>query len=188
MIGALAAILVAGGGVFYFVDTLFANNANELADLKADDAILDEKIRKGRELRDQLDELSFLVPIVDEVLPSKKEQSNLIGELTAIEQQTGVDLQNITFPGSDISSSASPDLTQTEDLESLGTVKVLPVTTGFQCVSFNQLLNFLGKTEDNRRKMQVASIDIARHNDPNDATCRVGDLDVNLVIEVYINP
>ncbi|MDX1765585.1 MAG: hypothetical protein R3313_01380 [Candidatus Saccharimonadales bacterium] len=189
MLGVIGLIVLAGLGVFYYADSLFANNAREIADLKADDAILEEKIRKGREIEQQLNDIAFLEPVIEEVLPSVKEQSNLIGELSKIEAQTGITLLNINFPGSDIGDEGSnPDLTQTEDLESIGTVKLLPVTTSFECVSFEQLLNFLEKTEENRRKMQVSSISINRRADPNDAFCDVGSLDVNLIIGVYVNP
>ena len=188
MMGVIALIALAGAGVFYYADSLFANNASEIADLKADDAVLEEQIRKGREIEQQLNDIAFLEPVIEEVLPSEKEQSNLVGELARIEAQTGISLLNINFPGSDIGEGADPTTTQTEDLESLGTVKLLPVTTSFQCVSFNQLLNFLEKTEDNRRKMQVTKIDILRRSNTKDATCQVGRLDVSLTIEVYINP
>lgn len=188
MIGVILLVLIAGGGLFYYVDSLFAENAKELANLKADDLILEEKIRKGRAIEQQLEDIGFLIPVIEEVLPSNKEQSNLVAELTSIESQTGIELQNITFAGSDLSAGADPSLTQTEALESLGTVKLLPITTATQCVSFNQLLDFLEKAEENRRKMQITSIDISRRSDPNDDTCAVGNLDVNLGLEVYLSP
>ena len=188
MIGVVSLVVLVGVGIFYYVDSLFASNAQEISNLKADDAILEERIRKGREIEQQLKDIEFLVPVIEEVLPSDKQQSNLVGELTEIENQTGVELQNITFPGSDIGDGGDPSITQTENLESLGRVKLLPVNTSFQCVSFDQLLNFLEKTEDNRRKMQVTSIDIARRGDSNDPSCPAGNLDVSLTLEVYINP
>ena len=162
MMSVLVFVLALGLGAFYFTDSKLSEKAGRISELKAEDEVLEEQVRRGQELKSQLESLQFTEQIISEVLPSSKEQSNFVGELIAMEKEAGVTLDGIGFLGSDIASGGDPDFSQTEDLTEIGNVKILPVTTSFKCATFNELSKFLVATETNQRKMQVSRIDIVR--------------------------
>jgi len=68
-------------------------------------------------------------------------------------------------------------------LEGTTGVLVLPISTGFRS-TYAQLIDFLEKTEKNKRKMQISQLAISPRVD--DAGNPTDDLDVQLTINAYV--
>lgn len=176
IIAVVMLIMVGGSTVYYFADQYLSEKAREISVLKADLEIVELKIATARQAESDLEQLSFIQDIADEVLPPEKIQSEVVGELISFAQDSGVRLDGINFQATD--TQATVPISQTEPLEGVPGVNTLPITLTANG-SYNGILRFLENLEGNRRKMQVEAMSLAPDNETN-------TISSNIEINVYV--
>lgn len=177
MIGAVVALTILGGGtIYYFADQYLSTKAKQISTLKADLEIIEFKISNARKAETELERLSFIKDIADEVLPPEKIQSDVVGELINFARSSNVRLDGINFQPTEAVSAVA--ISQTKPLEGVPGVNTLPITLTINA-EYENLLAFLENIEGNRRKMQVEKMSLA----PEEST---GKINSNIEINVYV--
>lgn len=180
LLGLLAVSIIAGFTGMYFTDKYLASQADLVADRRADDEVLSQKLFSAQTTRDNLEDLAFVDELAKEVLPDAKNQSEVILLISKIAKESGISTDSFNFA----STEGNPgDKSQTVELEGTTGVLVLPINTSFRS-TYNELIKFLEKTELNKRKMQISDISISpRLDDEGNPT---DQLDVLLTINAYV--
>jgi len=180
LLGILALIVAGTFAGLYYADNYLVEKADKISNLKAEDEILGQKLESAETTRENLNELAFVQELAADVLPDAKNQSEVILLISKIADEVGVSTETFSFSSTEGDPS---DTSQTTPLEGTVGVLVLPITTSFTS-TYNQLINFLERTELNKRKMQISNISInPRLNNEGEST---GVLDIQLTINAYV--
>ncbi len=185
MLAVLAATLAASGGGFYLADQTLQKSSKEISDLKADQEIIERQITIYEDARKKIEELSFIDDLANQVLPSTKEQAEIIGELRSFAETSSLAIQSIDFDSGN-SLNTNLDTSQTQPATGIPGVLVLPVGVVFQSSdtspAFDNFVGFLEKIEQNRRKMQITEISMT----PSSKNPSVLSA-ASLSIEIFVN-
>jgi len=124
-------------------------------------------------LNSQYEKISPLVAKLYAVLPSKKQQSEILVQLQQIAQNSGLVLSNINF----LSSSTGPsDTSQTVKNNGF-----LAMPINLQVIgTYSQLQNFLQQAENLNRYNSISTMTIVRNEDQSST------LTVNMVINAFL--
>lgn len=189
IVASIVVMAAASGGAVYFSDQSLQQQAQEISDLKADQAILDEQIQIYRNDKSKVEELAFIDDVANQVLPQNKEQSTVIAEIYTFADQIGLQIGSLDFGGAGSMGSADLDVSQTTTVTGLTGVRVLPTNVTIEGGSadpnlkatYTKLLAFLRKIEVNRRKMQVVGLDLTPSTENrNELTS------ISLTINIYL--
>lgn len=169
MIAVLIITVAGAGGAFYFADGMLQKKSKQISDLKADQEAVTQQIAIYEDARKKIEELAFIEEVASQVLPESKEQADVIAELRSFAENSDMTIQSMNFSGSVAKDPGTNlDLSQTTQLKDVTGVRVLPVdlvfTTGPEGPTFESLISFLEKIENNRRKMQVTDISLTPNN------------------------
>jgi Tfp pilus assembly protein PilO len=125
------------------------------------------------------------IPLIDNALPSEKESSNLLSDLSAQASGSGLKL---TFLRPD-SSGGSSKTTQSKAVGDLSLLQTVKGTIGYELPliikvtgSYNNFLTFIGKIENYQRLINVVSVDVEKKESET-----VGDyIEATLNIKAYL--
>lgn len=180
LLGGLALTVVGIFAGFYYANNLLSEKSDVIANLKAEDEILAQKLYSAEITKNNLNKLGFVQDLAKEVLPDAKNQSEVILLISKIADETGIKTGSFSFA----STEGEPgDTSQTTPLEGTVGVLVLPINTSFSA-TYNQLISFLEKTEQNQRKMQISNIAITPQTLQPGQTKQI--LDVQITINAYV--
>ncbi len=180
MVGLLVLIVLAGGGIFYFVDSQLATKTTEVNKLKAELDVLAIKINNSRQSADELEKYQDVQAILDSVLPPEKIQNELIAEILDIATRNATDLGSITFP----SSGEFTDFTKSQTSIVEGVAGVLAVEINITATAnFTNMLSLLEDFESNQRKLQVVSVNV--QPEFNDDQVPTGNFKITMRINAY---
>jgi len=177
ILAVLILTLLGGGAIYYFANNYLYAKASTISELKANIDVLDSKLVDTRRAITDYSDLSYLSDILDEVIPSEKTQSNVVGQLIEFANQSGVVVDNINFAPTNNANQAQA-LTQTLPVDGVSNINKLPINIGITG-EYSQILSFLNKLETNRRITQVDSISLSP-----DESGRI--FSSNLSINVYV--
>lgn len=191
----LLAVLVVllGGflGVAYGANKLMSTQATKLSNLRADSAALDTEQVSLTKNKQDITKYGELNTIAASVVPQDKDQAEAIRQIVNLASQSGIPkLSSITFPTSELGNTtpgaaSNPDLTQLTPVKGISGVYLLQITITQNSdseVTYDQLITFLSKLEQNRRTAQVGSITVQPDAQaPNKVS-------FTLVINEYIKP
>ncbi len=156
-----------GSGIL--ANRLLTAKSAELSKLKAQSQVasdLQEALKKNKA---DITRYAELNQIAKSVVPQDKDQAQTVGEIVKIATDSGIPkLTSITFPASTLGSSAPgtkapTGLTQVTPVKGTSGVYLLPITItqdASSAVSYEKLITFLQKLENNRRTAQVSAINI----------------------------
>ena len=162
MTALLLIVMAVGGGIFYLVDEQLESKASEVSSLKADIDILDLKIKNSRDAAIELEKYEDVSSILDDVLPPKKIQDDIIAEILDITERNNAGLNDISFAASVDGLDGVPDFSQSQTSLVDGVAGVLAVNIRLSTsATFDDMLKLLKDFEQNQRKMQVVSVDVA---------------------------
>lgn len=180
---ALNIALIGGiAGTFLLANKIAGQKSMEISLLKADIETNDTTLTNYKQLEQTLKKNKEVEEIAQQVLPQDKNQSAALTQLDEFSAQTGVKIKQVTFnPGTtDTKKATGPTLTTPSSLKG---VSILNVSVRCDKTQYENLLNFLKKIENNRRRMQVKSVSLSP------STQVLGQLDqVNLTIDIYLKP
>jgi Tfp pilus assembly protein PilO len=158
---------------------------HKISSMLAQLAAADEKLSLTIRTQTQLEQLSFIQTIADGVLPDEKAQPELVGQILLIADNNNIGVDNITFSGQSAQAGVAPDITQAEPLLEIPGVYTIPLNITIRG-DYDDMLDMLRDTEQNRRKMQVSSITIkpviGDEGQPTEAVL------ATIVVDVYVRP
>lgn len=158
LLGLVGLIIAGGAGTFYLFDTQLSKLNQDVSKLLAEQEAIGNQITLFEDAEEKIEELSFVQDLSDEVLPSSKQQANVVAELKKFIVDAGLQFDSVTFSGSELGSGGL-NLSQTQAQSGLAGVRILPATAVIRAgASYSQVIDLLRTIENNQRKMQVTDI------------------------------
>lgn len=193
MIGVLAVSSALFVGVAYFGSQLITREGSSLTDLKLEAAVLKKQSDALQRAKRDIKDYEELEAIAKTIVPQDKDQAQTVLELVTLAKASGIDITSVQFPASQLGSasrnskkkSSDPKLTQLTALSSPKGVYSMRIdleTNKDVPVSYNQLLDFLRRLENNRRTAQVTNISIT----PDEANRNI--VSFTLALTSYVKP
>lgn len=179
VIAASAALSI---GLFYITDQNLQKRSKEISELRAQEEISQQQITIYEDARKKIDELAYIDELAQEVLPTSKDQANVIAEIRGFGIKSGVSVDTISFNGV-TTQGDNLDLSQTKEFEGVSGVRILPAQLLLAPdASYNSLLQFLERIEQNRRKIQVVGLSLTP-NPENRTTFSTITIDINIFLK-----
>jgi Tfp pilus assembly protein PilO len=170
--GVLGLLIVGGGFGYYFLSKSPASGTAELSQRLGDQQVAMQKLQALQDLQQQYQRLQPLIPTVYDALPNQKDQSTIALQLHDLAQNSGMNLDSLTFAPSTIPGPTSQTV-------AAGSVLAIPVT--FQLSgSYAQLQAFLQGQERLNRYTSVTSLTIT--------TSANGGLTFAITLNAYVKP
>ena len=180
MVTLFALSIIGGAAMLYFSNTLLQKRSGNVVNLRLQSSEVEAQLAAYQAAKKDVEKYSYLKTIIASALPQDKDQARTVREIFALAAQSGITIKSIQFPSSTLGavvgapiagavaspSSASNAITQAKPVEGLkGVYSIETIVTPFADVAtykvtYEQLIDFLGRIESNRRAMQVASIQL----------------------------
>lgn len=175
LLGIIAALIVAGGFGYYWAMERVKATSTQLSQNLADQAAAQDTLDNLSQLKVQYSrEIVPLLPLINEALPSDKNQTEILAQLQYIAGEAGLSLSSVTFPSPVGLPSA---VSQTVPA---GIALALPVNFQLQG-SFDQLQTFLTKVENLSRLTNVTTLSVARPD-------RTKPIIYTMTLNAYVKP
>lgn len=184
-----------------FGTSMLKKKSAELVELKLQDKLIEEQQVALVQANKDIEKYQELETISKSVVPRDKDQAKTVREIINLANQSKIKISSITFPDSSLGTKpASPapssngtsatkpktetSISQVKPVEGITGLYQLQVTISVSDVSptFNQLIDFLNRLEQNRRTSQVTSISI----NPNGVNRNLVSFD--LTMNVFVKP
>lgn len=194
-------------GSVVFGDQMLQRKAKKLTDLKIENAVIDAQQTALVKAKKDIATYTELNKIAKQIVPQDKDQARAVREIITIAQQSGVGVKSITFPASNLgqsapaasgstdgtsktgesadSKNATPPVSQVRPVDGITGVYQLELsvnTDASKPITYVQLIDFLGRLEQNRRTAQITNLSIQPS-----ATNR-NQLTFNVQLTIYIKP
>ena len=171
----------------------------ELIELKIQDRLIEEQQVALVQANKDIEKYQELETISKAIVPQDKDQASTVREIIKLADTSKIKISTISFPTSTLGQKAppvapstdgttpkvqAPPISQVKPVDGIQGLFQLEVTIQVNEIAptYNQLIEFLGKLEQNRRTAQVTSISI----DPS-ATNR-NLVEFNLTMNVFVKP
>lgn len=190
------ACLILGNGILQ-------KKSDKLVELKLENSVLEEQQAAVIKANKDIEKYKELESLAKRIVPQDKDQARTVREIAAIAAQTGVFIDSIDFPKSDLgkplagapvqnkdaagaaatpTAPTTPPITQTKPVEGLPGLYQLEIKIEVnRDVSYQRLIDFLSRLEQNRRTAQVTSITIH----PQDKT---PTLTFEITFNIFVKP
>lgn len=194
---ALGLTLAVGAFGFYMLRQVMSDYAKETSSLNSQASASDQNIRSLQKLQAYLDSHKEDISKVNQVVADSKQyqyQNDIINDLTAFANQSGVSITSFTFTSTAAGSAAAATPTPTAAGSAAKPTgeTAAPATSALKSttvsvaitnpVDYNNLLAFINHIEQNLTKMQVSSVNLT--HDPGKGKNEVSSDVFN--IEVYV--
>lgn len=187
-------------------DSLLQKQSAKLVSLKLDSKVLDEQQTTLVQANKDIIKYADLEKIAKTVVPQEKDQARVVRQIISYAGDSGIPIQNITFPSSTLgqvqpkattgasgstgssstpvptNSSASSQLKAVDGLTGVYQLEVTVQSDSAKPVTFSQLIDFLTKLENNRRTAQVTGIAVT----PDAKNRKL--ITFSLIVDVYVKP
>ncbi len=173
LIGLLTALTFA---MFIFGQQLLSKRITEIQTLSGDIQLQTEQIQSLQTQEKDFAEIAPLAEKAQSILPSQKDQAEVVAQISSIVAQSGLPLGGLAFESTQ---GLPSDKSQTIPGKVSG-ILIMPVnfeTSG----TYAQLQGLLQAIEKQERYMQVSTLDIKRSADSK-------VLVINVSLEVYLKP
>ena len=165
-------------------DAYLKKQASKLNELKVQDKILEEQQTALTQANKDIAKYTELEKISKSVVPQDKDQAKAVLEIIEIARQSGISIQSISFPSSNLGTKAAPapkaegseggsapttpaapPISQAKPVDGIPGVyslemNITPSSSNQNPISYYQFLDFLGRLENNRRTAQVTQVRI----------------------------
>lgn len=209
MTGLLVLMVVGAFVGIYFGNKYMKNSASSLVSTKLDNIASDDEEQTYLQSRKNLEKYKSLSETIAKVLPKSKDQAQAVKELYRIGDETGIVIDKIQFPTSTLgqktapvatpaptdknsqaapaaATPAAPSVTQAKPVTGMPGVLGIDVQIGLQpaygkSISYDNMIRFLQKVENNRRSMQIKQINV--HADPIN-----GGVTFDTTLTIFVKP
>ena len=200
-----------GVAILFFATVLSGLNflsaqSQRLVELKQQNSAADAQVSSLAASKKQVEQYAYFNTVAKTVLPSDKDQAQAATDIFKLADQAGISIANITFPASSLGSkpaaatsdattaSSQSAISQAKPVEGIAGLYSLELTitpqtgTGVEDakkVTYEKLLDFLGRIERNRRTAQITQVNIqpeASDSGPSQF------IDFTLTINIFIKP
>lgn len=176
LLGLLVVLVVAIIAGFIWGQKLLDGQIRTLRKISGDISLETGQIERLQSLQADYQKVVPLAEKVQSVLPSQKEQSEVIAQVSTIVASNGLGLSGLTF---DKTEGLPTEQSQTQTGKIAG-ILIMPVR--FQSSgSYTKLQSLLQSLERQQRYMRVTTLDIKRDADN-------GTLTFNITLEVFLKP
>lgn len=194
LIGILALIVLGSFAGTAFGANLLKQSGETLLERKLEDAVLEKEAATLIQAKRDIKQHKELNQIAQSIVPKEKNQARTVLEINAIAMQSGVDIEDITFPQSELGqkpakgkkkSSLPEGTTQLTEVDGLKGVFAMPINITISReapITYAQLLDFLQRLEKNRRTSHVTNISIQPDQEDRNR------VHLSLQINTYIKP
>lgn len=194
VVGLMSALIIT---VIVAGDRLLRGQSDRLVSLKLDDQVIEAQQMALVQAKKDLDKYSGLESIARQIVPQDKDQARATREIVILAEQSGVKIANIAFPASTLGQtptkpaegiapapapSAVTQVKPVDGIKNLFQLDITVVSDSAKPASYNQLIDFLKRLEQNRRTAQVSQISIQPD------TKNRSSLGFTLTVTVYIKP
>ncbi len=181
MVGVVSLLVILGLGVTYGGYKMVIKQGDELEKAKLESKVADEKQKLLDQAIKDIAEYKDLELITKAIVPQEKDQAKTVLEIVELAKKSGINIQSVQFPASELGqvtkkskassgpslarggSSSTSGLTQLTEVEGLKGVYEMTITITAdpeQNITYDQLLDYLRRLENNRRTAQVSNISI----------------------------
>lgn len=190
LIGLLALVLIASVAITIYGTSMLKNTGNTLMERKLEEAVLEEDIKALDKAKQDIEKYKELDQIARSIVPKEKDQVRAIREIIQIAAHAEVTIENISFQQSSLGekkkrSSSKSDMTQLIEVEGLKGVYAMPINVTSQSqspISYDKLLNFLERLENNRLTSHITNISVRPDDDDRSL------VHFSMQINAYIKP
>jgi hypothetical protein len=197
--------IIGGGAMLYFANAQLQKRSSNVIDLKLQSAQVEAQQSAFEAAKKDVEKYAYLSSIINGALPQDKDQARSVREIFLLAAQAGITIKSVQFPASTLGAvtavpapgattpaPAAPKtttITQAKPVDGLkGVYAIETIVTPFAdgktyIVTYNQLIDFLGKLESNRRAIQVASIQLT----PLGQTA-ADSISFSLTLNIFIKP
>jgi len=183
--------------------SLLGGKSRELVDLKVQSLTAEQQLTNLEKSKKEVEHYTYFKEVAKTVIPAEKDQAATVLEVFKIADQSGLSIQSITFPSSnlglgttlgtrDATSSAAKQnvITQARPVSGISGLYSLELTitpeTGPEAppdkhVTYAKMLNFLKRIENNRHTAQITQVNIQPENSGH-------GLSFALTINIFIKP
>jgi hypothetical protein len=151
----------------------------KVVDLKLQNVVLDSQIENLVQAKKEISQYVYFKSIANSVIPNDKNQAQAVLDITRMAQESGILIQNITFPASNLGIGANKSLSSTSSLSSSSALSQAKPVSGIKGlysletvvtpqtgtnvplkyqVTYAKLHDFLSRIENNRRTAQIIQV------------------------------
>lgn len=206
LVGLLGLLVISTFVGLYFGNKYMKSSAQSLVNTKLDNIASDAEEQTYLQSRKNLDKYKDLSNTISKVLPKSKDQAQAVKELYRIGDETGIVIDKIQFPSSTLgqktaaiatptttdknsqatTTPSTPSVTQAKPVTGMPGVLGIDVQIGLQpaygkSISYDNMIRFLQKVENNRRSMQIKQINV--HADPIN-----GGVTFDTTLTIFVKP
>ena len=194
LLGLVVACSVAGT---VYGTKMLKQTGSTLMERKLEEAVLEKDSDALTQAKLDIDKYEQLGQIAQAIVPQEKDQARTVRELVNLASQSGVVIESISFPESTLgekpkkakkgskTTEAPAGTTQLTPVEGLSGVFAMPIDIALSDTSsltYDQVLGFLKRLEQNRRTSHVTNISIQPN--PEDRNLVTFTMQIN----AYIKP
>jgi type II secretory pathway pseudopilin PulG len=212
LLGSLAFSVLLFAIVLLLGLSLLGKQSQKMVDLKVQSQTADVQLSNLEKAKKQVETYSFFKDIAKTVIPSDKDQAASVIEINKMAQESGINIQGITFPASSLGlttgsisnassaqdatagSSASKAISQAKPVSGIAGLYSLELTITPQSdaktppnkvITYAKMLDFLKRIENNRHTAQITDVNISPASaQSNSAT----GLTFSLTTNIFIKP
>lgn len=158
--------------------SLVTNKSNQVVDRKLQENRLQAQLSSLAIAKKEVEQYSYFKDVAKTVIPNDKDQAQSVLDIFQMAAESGISIQNITFPDSNLgaagttgttsaSGSSSKALSQAKTVEGIPGVYSLELTIvpesslelpEEKLITYPKLIKFLKKLENNRRTAQITEV------------------------------
>ena len=172
----LAGLIIIFVVVIFMGSSVLASKSKKMVALKLQSTVLDSQLTSLAQAKKDVSQYAYFNEVAGSVIPSDKDQAQTVLDIFQLANQSGIMIQNITFPASNLgiggtsaTSSGARAISQAKAVQGISglysvELNITPLT-GTQApadknVTYAKFLDFLGRIENNRRTAQVTQVNI----------------------------
>lgn len=194
LVGVLVLILIASITATIYGTSMLEKTGDTLLERKLENTALSKDEKSLAQAKRDIEKYKELEHVAKSIVPQEKDQARTVRELVSLAQQSGIQIETISFPASDLGQTKKPakgqkaapaGTTQLTPVEGLSGVYAMPIDVQVSSeapVTYNQVLRFLEKLEQNRRTSHVTDLTIS----PSEENRNI--VTFSLQINAYIKP
>ncbi len=187
--------------------------SNKVVDLKLKNQTANAQLTNLGISKKEVEKYSYFKTVASTVIPNDKDQAEAVLEIFQLASQSGISLQSITFPSSNLGVKSAPSNPSTASggssatATSPNTQKIISQSTPVigipglysvqltiapdsgpqvpedQQVTYPKMLDFLSRIENNRRTAQITQVNIQPTGNPGS-----GQINFTLTVNIFIKP
>lgn len=203
MVGSVVLVTGLTIGAIVGGTSMLKSKSAQLVELKLQDRLIEEQQVALVQANKDIEKYQELESVARTIVPQDKDQAKTVREIITLGDQSRIKISSINFPTSTLGTKApvaspttnsdgtttapkvqTPPISQVKPVDGINGLFQLEVTINVDDVAptYNQLIDFLSRLEQNRRTAQVTSISI------NPSGNNRNLVEFNLTMNVFVKP